>query len=338
MDESFAFELLDEHHNSITELHPSVGAEIQCATGAPVGRTIPTLMIHPDEVDLIDPWTHRIRAWMNRDGIDYALGIFLITSWTPHLTDMGTWLELQLHDQAFLLTENLLEAFGAQAGTLAIDALNDLLDQAGVVDPVVSSSTVALGTHLAWQPAIQIAVPAESLAKRCGFTPPWFDRTGVPRVNPYPYVGLNPPAAEFQPGTDSTVTVDGIQETHDLWSIPTHWRVQSSGQVVDFSATYELPDDHPLSQEVTGRRKRVRAVEVPGLTSDADAYARARDEAQREARVHRTRTFSAAKDPALDQYDIITVEDSDMLLASWTLPLTAGAPMTVTARESIEVN
>jgi hypothetical protein len=333
--ETFAFELVDDLHNSICELHPLLGAEIHCSTGAPIGRTIPALMIHPDEVDLIDVWTHRIRVWMNVDGVDYSLGIFIPTADTPHESDAGTWLELQLHDQGFLLTENLTTAYGVTSGTLITDALEDLLEMAGVADADLTASSTTAGAHLAWQAGLQIADPAASLAKRCGYTRPWFDRHGNPKVTPLPYVGIDAPVASFQPGTESTVSSEGVQETRDRWSIPTEWRVQSSGQVVDYAGVYELPASHPLSQAVTNRRTRQKIVEIPGLTSDADAQARAKDEAQRESRVHRTRTFVADKNPELDQYDVVTVEELDMLLAEWVLPLTAGAKMSVIARESL---
>lgn len=335
--ECFEFELLDDVGKHLRMLHPLYGVEIRCTSGTAVARTIPTMVLGAEEGELVyaDRFALRVRAWMTRDGVDEPLGVFRITSALWVRADAGDKLSISLHDLGSLLTGTLDEAFGVTAGDVFVDALAELLATVGITASNVVASGAFAGNHLGWAAGTQLAEIAASLAKKAGLGPPWVDRHGAGFVTFLPVVGVDKPRARFQPGKGGRIVAGSFQETADTWAVPTSWRVKSRGQGANISGVYNLPAEHPLSAARRHPYRFQRVIDVPGLASSEEAAARAKDEAQRDARVHRTIQFSAPIDVTLEPNDVISVGREDWLLESWSIPCVPGGRSQVTAREGL---
>ncbi|HEU5085675.1 MAG TPA: hypothetical protein VFU14_20205 [Acidimicrobiales bacterium] len=337
--EAYAFVVVDDEGNAGGRVTPQEGVTISCSSTSPVARHIPSMVLPPSEVRDLNPDVDRIQVWVNINGGEYPLGVYAITTPTAHVRHGRRWREMQLHDLGVLLSgdDTLPEAFGVASGDRVTDAIEVLLDRAGVARRDVVATLQTAGNHLAWPPTVQPATPMRALTALAGLTFPWFDVDGVCQVGWLPYAGLAAPRYDFSLGKAAVVDVGDLSETDDRWGIPTEWRVRSKAQNgALISALYQLPSSHPMSSAARGGRRRQRDVPIPGLESTDDAKARARDAAQRETAVHRTRSFRARLIPTLEPHDVVTyVDGTPMLLDQWTVTCVPGALMDVTLRESL---
>jgi hypothetical protein len=333
--ESFRMEVLNAHNDTIRELHPDVtGVSVAVKTGASIGRTLTGVVLRGDDLNF-DPRTERLRPWMTIDGASSPLGVFLPTAATLHRLAAGDALEVQGHDQGFLLTRTFEHAFGVNKGDSVADALTDLAVLAGVTSTSIADTPITVGTWLAWPPGARIIDAMAAICRVAGLTTPWFDVTGTLRAVPLPYVGADKPRRAWHSGTASEIT-EGVTEMDDSWNRANEWLAISKSDDANLAGRYRLPDSHPLSV-ANGALPVVRTVDVPGVASTAQCRDRARDAAQRDERVHSVREFSVLTDPTLEQHDICTYEGTDYLLSQFDVPLQIGASQSITLRESLVV-
>lgn len=335
----FRFELLDRELNGLGELHPVEDVTIVCTPGKAIGRTIPSFELPPDEAADLDIDHHLIRPWVIQGRSSQSLGIYIPSSADSVDDDRGQTREFQLHDQGARLAglSTTRQAFGIQSGAEFRERLSALAEEFGIVgaDDGIISSDLKAGNHLGWAPGTRPYDIFADCAKKLGVTPPWFDLDGTFRMTFLPYAGLTAPSLTLQRGTASTISAAGVQTTTDRWMIPTEWCVFSRAEGADFFGEFSLPSTHPLSAVTRGIPPVHKRVEIPGLTSDEQCRDRARDEAQREARIHNTQVITAATDYSLELYATATAGANDWLIARWDTPLTTGAMSTYELRESL---
>lgn len=332
--ESFSVELLDINNQPVGyEVDPGDGASITVQSGQPIGRTLTGVVLRGNDLAGFDIYRHRLRVWMTRDGVTDPLGIFIPTTPVYHRSDEGDALDIQLHDQGYLLTQTLRVAYGAVKGQLVIDAIRGLAILAGVPSPEIADIPAVLGNYLAWPPGTPIDSAMATLCVVGGLTTPWFTAAGQMRVDPLPYVGADEPAKTWHVGTASEIAGPAT-ESYDQWNRATEWLVISKADVGNFAGRYRLPDSHPRS-EANGALPLCRVVDLPGLASPAECRDRARDVAQRDPRVHRTISLGVRTDPTLEQNTVATYGDADYLLTDFTIPIKVGADTSLTLRESL---
>lgn len=337
--ESYLIEKLDTFGNTLAWVHPLLGGEITCQPRAPIGRTIGAMVLDATATAEFDVDQHLIRPWMILNGTAYPLGLYRATSDTLHDSPFGVVGEYQFHDQGCQLTGTtglLAEAYGVQAQSSYRAALIDIANTFGITDTSgVAQVTTVAGNHLGWPPGTRAYDIAATLSRLLGLTEPWFDLTGAMQATTLPSVGVDAPVRSFGRGTRSTITAEGVHYTTDRWAAPTQWRVISKGTDANLSGVYARPSSDPLSAAARGIYPVERSIDVPGLSSDTEAVEKARETAQREARVARTWEFECDPDPEWDLMDTADYEGEPALFDAWTHPLTPGAKAKVRLREAL---
>jgi hypothetical protein len=334
--EAYFMELVDRKGGHVGLLNPVFPARIDGVTDAPVARKLSNILLAPGDWEDIDFDQARLKPWMLTDNAAEPLGVFMRVTKEKHRSTSGTYLSLQCQDLGFGLQSTFGQSANVVTGDVVATRIAQYLNEVNVYDKVLAqsgiTSTAFLGAPIGSPRWNFIAF----LCKLAGLTSPWYDRFGVAHVSRIPYAGYTKPLRRYNPGELSLIIDDTGTETDELWNVPTGWVVVGkSDKGVQYAGRHDLPDSHPMSSASRDGFVNIKVVEMAGISSQDEADARARDQAQLDTKVNATRSYEALPDPTLEPWSILTHLGDDLLLDSWSHELVSGGHQQIKVRESV---
>lgn len=323
------FEIVDslyQHLFDVTpdrESPPQVGNNIH----ATYKRTLQGLRLGPEDGAEVDPVRHRLRpVWVLQNGARFPLGVFMFSSPGRTRTTAGTFHEMTLFDQTFLLDQGRRSTFSRRAGSRITAGIRRMLREAGLPEHGVEESDQTFASPIGWPAGTTRKQIINDMCAMLGYYSLFFDNAGVPRCLPVPELDVLDPDHVYELDQTSRVIRDSLTETDDLWESPNVYLVISTSATdTQVAGSYEVPDSHPLSVVNRGYEV-VRVIEVQGLETTAQATRRARAAAKQSAAGYQHLEFDAAPDPRHDTFDVVLFDGVLWREQSWNLTLAPGGP------------
>lgn len=192
--------------------------------------------------------------------IEFPLGVYLLSS--PKKREDGNQVlrDVEAYDGLVILEEDkFTERYTIQAGTKYVDAVIDILKEAGIIKYNIDSSTRTLPYDLEFEPGTEKAKPIADLLNAINFTPLYVDEYGY--FTSHQYVSPSDKEVDHHYYEDEfSVVVNGMEEELDLYSIPNKWvAVYTNVDATDqneLSLTSVYINDNPDSPTSTINRGR----------------------------------------------------------------------------------
>lgn len=224
-----------------------------------------------DQGQDIDWLNARCQPWANVNGVEWPLGVYIMSAPVEQHASTGRSWDVDLKDKLSILDEDLLaETYALDTGANIVDAIRQLIADAGEANHAISADPRVLSGPLTWPPATSRLTIVQELLKMLNFSPLWVDGwgqyVGEPRIDPQE----RPVVETFVEGV-TAIHLPSFQVTKDVASIPNRLigvaSTSSGGLVV--TADNEDPE-HPYSIPARGR---VIARQEDFEAADIDALA-----------------------------------------------------------------
>ena len=319
-------DVLDTHLARVGELHPiEPGIVVENNINRDVKRTLGGLVIARTEATSLNYFSNRLRpVWLEGDGTEYPLGVFLIVDASTVRHSWGTSAELQLVDQGLILTMLLDRSVSFPSGTPVRSAMLAVLGMVNLPAYLVDTTDAVLGGTNTWAMGRDTWVRVlNDLAAVAGFNSGYFDNGGTYRLRRAP-AAHDDTLPDFDYDSPPRVHADSVVESEATIESPNRYVVIStSGNTTPVVGVWDVPADAPHSYEQRGYRV-VSMAERQGL-SLADATEAARAKGLQDADTYQWASFAAAADPRHDTYNVVRWQGALWREQGWQLPLTVGA-------------
>lgn len=94
-----------------------------------------------------DRFTQRLRPVLTIDGVDYPLGVYMITTTPETLSPTGSYMQVEGYDETMILKQAKVDGRVYYAsGTPYFTVINDLMTQCGLVNIIAESNSLTLAT------------------------------------------------------------------------------------------------------------------------------------------------------------------------------------------------
>lgn len=324
--EGFVFWLLDNANRKVGEVHPEIAARIENDTSSAIMRRL-QLKITPDEYDDVNPLEHRVMPRMVlENGSQFPLGVFLFADASSPTWSFGSMLESTLMDQGLILGQQLRRPIGFDVGDRVTDCLRRVAEIGGITTAFIDQSPAVLGSPLSWiaggnDTYMTILVQLSRLA---GFYAPYFDNEGFLRCRVAVDPASTTPALRYTYG--GRIIAGTIISSNNLLSAPNVYVVyDNSATGAPILAEYQIPDTAPHS--IARRGFPIpKVTEAPGIGSNEQALALAKQLAQTEPAAYETINFQGSTDPRHDTFDVLEFLGEQYIETKWAITCQAGGP------------
>lgn len=329
----FRFDLWNRSGVKIGEVHPdkSETPTIENAINRAVKRQLSNIVIAPNEWPDIDLMSDRIRPVMVLENNDVRpLGEFLFSDSTREQATRGDWLHCNtMLDKGYLLNQDIEGTYGFSPGYKVSDAFALFaLDQTrGIRYWNIGDSNVVIGNQgVTWPIGTKFLKVLTDLAQLAGFASPWFDNNGWGQLGPYADIGA---WTDLRYGASyGNVVAKTVSQSDNQIDVPNRYIVISTDSTeTPFHAFYDVPDSNPISYASRGFRVS-QTYDKQGISSNEQALAMARTEAESSLAVLRNVTFNGIVDPRHDTFQIVSYEGTNYREYNWSMPLVEGGEMT----------
>ena len=324
--EGFVFWLLDNANRKVGEVHPEISARIENDTSSAIMRRL-QIKITPDEYDDVNPLEHRVMPRMVlENGSEYPLGVFLWADASSPMWSFGSMRESTLMDQGLILGQQLRRPIGFDVGDRVTDCLRRVAEIGGITTAFIDQSPAVLGSPLSWLAGgndtyMTILVQLSRLA---GFYAPYFDNEGFLRCRVAVDPSSTTPALRYAAG--GRIIAGTIIASNNLLSAPNVYVVyDNSATGAPILAEYQIPDTAPHS--IARRGFAIpKVTEAPGIGSNEQALALAKQLAQTEPAAYETINFQGSTDPRHDTFDVLEFLGEQYIETKWAITCQAGGP------------
>lgn len=294
----------------------------------------------------VDYLNDTLRPVILLDGVEYASGVYHIASRTDSRTETGAVLtQLECYDNCFILkstcTEHILHF---SAGTNYIAAVQQLLNEAGIVLCLTTPTTAVLSTAREdWDVGTDYLTIINQLLSEINYDELWFNSDGYAVLRPRK--SLDAAEIDHSYSADdrlSLVRPTATSET-DVFSQPNVFVVICSNPDLSAPMIATAVNDNPLSDLSTFRRGRriAQVYKVDNIASQEDLQAYAQNLCNMSILQSEIVTVETAIHPGHGVNDIVALHHP---LASgiyretaWSMTLSPGQSMTHTLRRIIIV-
>lgn len=298
-------------------------------TSRTIKRQLSPLVLHGDQVSLVDPVADRVRVSMLVGDNSYPLGQYVFTDKTIIDTTYGNTLNATLLDEMFIVDQEIERGFSAESGSfinVQIESIHSMITRLVADLPVsVEIAPTPYWSLSGWTIGTTRGQILDTLTVEGDYFPAWFANSGVLRV-----IRTFDPATEitsFNYDEYDVVIRDSIARTDDLLSAPNRFIVVSNASAstnTPVVGMYDIPESAPHSRSNRGFTLP-KVFSLP-VDTNAQASAMARNLAIRQLIFERVE-LTTLPDPRHDSYDIIRWQGNNWLELSWSLPLTEGGEM-----------
>lgn len=321
------FDVLDTHLVRVGELHPiEPGVSVENNINRDVKRTCEGLVIARTEAVSLNYFSNRLRPmWLEGDGTEYPMGVFLVADASTVRHSWGTTAELQLVDQGLILTMLLDRSISFPRDTPVRSAMLAVLEMVNLPAYDVDTTDAVLGGVNTWAMGRDSWVRVlNDLAAVAGFNSGYFDNHGTYRLRRAPAVH-DDTLPDFDYDYPPRVHADSIVESEATIESPNRYVIisTSGNATTPVVGVWDVPADAPHSYEKRGYRV-VSMAERQGL-SLADATEAARTKGLQDSDTYQWASFAAAADPRHDTFNVVRWAGALWREQGWSLPLEMGA-------------
>ena len=294
-----------------------------------------------DETD-IDWLSERIRiTYVLHEAtgdVEYPLGVYLPATPVRNADGATVSMSVEVYDKLQILADvKVAETYTIGAGTVATDAIRDIIEDAGESKISVTPSAETLSSAMSWEPGSTYLQIVNGLLDAINYFSLWADGLGYYRADPYLAPSSRSSVWTFD-DADVGLYLPDLTETYDNFGVPNHIiRVASSP---DVEMVAEATNDDPVSPYSTVSRGRTisdyAVVEATSQTALDAITSRALAEA---TQVSRTVKMQHPLLPAILLNSAVTLRNQQLGLSarytvlSQTHALDCGSLVTATIRE-----
>jgi hypothetical protein len=313
---------------------PEVAGSISFDSGRDIPKSISGIVVPPDQWAVVDVRLDQIRLWLDIDGVANPMGYYVFSELTRQKyavkDSTGTAADLittGLSDRCMLLNRNTGAAETIVAGFDPSQEMIRILSDSGVPYSIAAAANLS-GSSISWDGTTYDLAKVRQLGTLAGHRPLWMDNNGVIRSVASQVIDTEIiPLASLQP-TDRSVSV-----TEKFLTAPNRVIVSdNSSALTAIMGVWNAPASAPHSASNRGY-VQTDVQELQGLGS-AD---HAGNVAATIGEQYTARSLSAkiVPTPLLDGPAVISYDGANWLVTGWSVDLTPGATMTVTAEELI---
>lgn len=299
-----------------------------------IPKAISGIVAGPDQWSVVDPRVDQIRLWLDVDGVANPMGYFVFSELTRQknavVDEAGNAADLittGLSDRCMLLNRNTGAGQSIAPGFDPSQEMIQLLSATTVPYSIAAAPNTSI-TSITWDGTTTDLAKIRELGTLAGHRPLWMDNNGVVRSVASQVIDTEIiPLSTLQP-TDRSISI-----TEKFLTAPNRVIVSDNGAAAyAVRGQWDAPASAPHSMANRGY-VQADVVEQQGLGS-AD---HAQNVAATIGEQYTARSLSAKIVPTalLDGPQVIFYDGANWLVTGWSVDLTPGQLMTVTAEELI---
>jgi hypothetical protein len=329
---SFRFDIVDAVTGYRRQVHPlrKLSATLAHDTQRTIKRTISGLLLDREDTLAFNSVSSRLELFMIIRESEFFLGRYVPSDWARFVSTGGTTSSASFYDEMFIIDQQTSTSFGANTvnGELVSSLLQRFVSRFSVSFQVEPTPFISLG---AWSVGARGGSIIEQLALDGDYLSPWFDNDSVLRFKRPVDPRHELPSFDFD--HQNFVLRAGIVESDNLINAPNRFIVVGNG-ASSFDGPVVGVADVPSSapHSIQNRGFVVPEVSNRQVFSSAQAGLIAANLAQAQTLVEQV-TLTTLADPRHDSYDVVLWQGERWVEVAWSLPLSAGAPMSNTLRK-----
>lgn len=254
--EEYWVDLLDYDDNLIRTLPSAlVGGTISLNVHATIRGGGKITIVNDNDIDWMKD---RLRVWARANNDEpIALGTFIPT--VPGYTKSpgGSSVEVEMHDKTQLLIEDKVEStYLLPAGTVATQAVRDLIQLSGETHFAITESPLTLPGDLSWQAGTTKLRIINDVLEAINYFSLWTDGMGVFQAVPYTRPAARTLSYVFQRGQASIHSPNWGRE-QDIADVPNKIVLRSEGDAEESAlegVAVNTDPQSPYSYESRGNR------------------------------------------------------------------------------------
>nr|WP_302599765.1 hypothetical protein [uncultured Cellulosilyticum sp.] len=344
--EQFKYYLLDHNDNpklpgnsSTNLLHNVIEGDISYNSLGRLKSSL-TVKIQEDELLNIDYMNDRVKPVAIIDGVEYPLGIFLISSPNRNIESTGVTRTLTCYSKLKILdNDKVLARYYVPSGSNVVNQVINLLGNEPY-DIAISEATT--NTDHEWEVGTSKLDIINDLLDIINYVSLIPGADGKFISYPYKLPSEREHTIEYVEGNDSII-VSSMVEDFDFFDVPNIFVRYTNSVDIDppIVATYPLQTgDNPIT--IDGRAPNVSVEEVSDISDQSTLYAKCKQDAYNARSVYSHLEFSTAINPVHSYLDCIWVKVGDIdykyIETSWSFNLRAGNLMKHVARRVVNLD
>lgn len=189
--------------------------------GDPDGVLTSTGSLSLDDLGQDIDWLNaRCQPWVDINGEAWPLGVYIMSAPTEQHESTGRSWSVALTDKLSILDEDLMaETYALDTGANIVDAIRQLIADAGEANHAISADPRVLSGPLTWPAATSRLAIVQELLKMLNFAPLWVDGWGQYVGEPFVDPQDRPVEAYFEEGVNS-IHLPSFQVTKAIADIP----------------------------------------------------------------------------------------------------------------------
>lgn len=299
-----------------------------------VPKAVTGIVVPPDQFAVVDVRLDQLRCIMSIDGVDYAFGYFafseLVRQKNVVKNEAGTTSDMvttALGDRCLLLVRNTGRAETLNAGFDPSDEMQRILNDSGIPYSVAAATNLSQNS-ITWDGSTRDLAKVRELGTLAGHRPMWMDNDGVLRS-----VASQVIDTEVIDLMDLQPTGASIAITEKFLTAPNRVIVSDNGAAAyAIRGQWDAPASAPHSAANRGY-VMTEVQEQQGLGSAAHAENVAATIG--EAFTARSLSAQIVPTPVLDGPQVISYDGANWLVTGYSVDLSPGSVMSVTAEELI---
>lgn len=323
------------------ELRAIGEVQITANASSVIGSSLAATLEFDAEVNLL---RDEIKAYQIINGVESPLGIYICTTAQHHYEATGRHsVTIEAYDRGVLATQTTTETrLHLAAGTKYIDAVEQLLNRAGIVHIQKAENTETLSTEREdWDTGTSLATIINELLAEINYSPLHFNLEGYAVLSPAPIDGEGTPRRSYNELDPGARVMRTMQDSVDIFDAPNAFLVICDNPELPDVITARAENRSPVSRlSIQARGRKITSVtRVDNIASQAelDKYA------QRLCYESMTRAESViittAKMAGNELYDAIGLNLNGVqgifTEKGWTIRLGAGEQMTHTLERRV---
>jgi hypothetical protein len=293
--------------------------------------------------DTMDVTTDLLRPYVIIDGVEHAVGDYLVGTLKTTTKDNVKWWEIECYDQALLCKQSIVESrYYIAAGTLYIDAISALLIDAGITRVMTDDNTDTLTTDREdWDIGESRLTIINALLKEINFYPIYFDLNGVARLAKK--TDLTAANITWTYAADKmSILYPECSSELDIFDSPNVFiALLSNAEQSAMKATSENNSPSSALSIIRRQRRIPRVVKVDNIASQAALQEYADNLRNDSLLSTETIEFYTAINPVHSVHDVLVLQHPSIegifAETAWSMTLKAGEKMTHKGKRVIYV-
>lgn len=342
----FRYDLLNRNDIKIGELTVQPGGTVTMSSLAQIKRTAQFTIKDTGNIDWLNDRIRPVFCLKMPDGgwAEWSLGIFLMSSPSERIENGEKFRETECYDASLILVEDKFDdRYFIPAGTNYIDAINEILNSAGIWKINIIYHPGITATDKEFEIGMDKLTAINQLLSEINYTSMWVDEHGFFTARPYVIPSEREAEYEYR-NDDLSIIFPGSVHEEDLFSVPNKWVLSVSNPEREPLRSVYV-NDIPASQTSTVARGRtiVDFREIDDVYDQTTLDDKAKRMAYEASQIYGKFVFETANMPHHSYSDILFIEHTGHGIAakysetSWTITLSHSGRMRHEARRVIHI-